>query len=332
MFFSIIVPIYRVQEYLHQCIQSILSQSFKDFELILVDDGSPDQCPAICDAYALEDARVKVIHKENGGLVSARKTGISQAKGDYVLNVDGDDYIAANLLQYLHSELSAQNYPDLAAFGYTTFGCQDQTTAKNLFPAGLYQGDSLKEVQNTLVYNVNHPEGAGMIHSIWSKAVRRELLLPLQLSVPNEITKGEDLAVTAPLIAGCKTMLILDNCGYYYRISQTSMTKKWDNTDFSRLKRLVNHLDKALGPEYTENINIYILFAFYSHIVHAAASFANCRSYVRTMAKNMDAEIQKRIRMVKTKSLSRRMHFISLLMKHRLYGSVWFLYIMKHRR
>ena len=76
MLFSVIVPIYKVEKYLHRCVDSVLAQSFSDFELILVDDGSPDGCPAICDAYAEKDARVRVIHKENGGLVSARQAGM----------------------------------------------------------------------------------------------------------------------------------------------------------------------------------------------------------------------------------------------------------------
>ena len=85
MLFSVIVPVCGVEEYISECIDSILSQSFSDFELIAVDDGSPDGCPAICDGYAKKDGRVKVIHKPNGGLVSARKAGVSAASGDYII-------------------------------------------------------------------------------------------------------------------------------------------------------------------------------------------------------------------------------------------------------
>ena len=94
--FSVIVPIYKVEKYLNKCIDSILKQTFQDFELILVDDGSPDKCPKICDEYAKKDKRVRVIHKENAGLVAARNTGIKEAKGDYICYVDGDDWISEN--------------------------------------------------------------------------------------------------------------------------------------------------------------------------------------------------------------------------------------------
>ena len=90
---SVIVPIYRIEAYLPQCVESLLNQSFENFELILVDDGSPDGCPEICDAYAEKDPRVRVIHKENGGLVSARKEGLRNDRGKYIAFVDGDDWV-----------------------------------------------------------------------------------------------------------------------------------------------------------------------------------------------------------------------------------------------
>ena len=99
MLFSVIVSIYNIEKYLARCVDSILSQSFGDFELILVDDGSPDNCPDICDEYAKKDARIKVIHKKNGGLVSARQAGIKEAVGDYVFHVDGDDAVLPDALE-----------------------------------------------------------------------------------------------------------------------------------------------------------------------------------------------------------------------------------------
>lgn len=90
--YSIIVPVYKVEPYLRQCVDSVLCQTFEDFELILVDDGSPDQCPAICDEYAAKDGRVCVIHKQNGGLSDARNTGVEAAKGEYLIFLDSDDW------------------------------------------------------------------------------------------------------------------------------------------------------------------------------------------------------------------------------------------------
>ena len=91
--FSIIVPVYLVEEYIHRCVESLIQQTYNSIEILLIDDGSPDSCPRICDEYAKADPRIKVIHKTNGGLSDARNTGISQAKGKYLIFVDSDDYI-----------------------------------------------------------------------------------------------------------------------------------------------------------------------------------------------------------------------------------------------
>ena len=105
--FSIIVPIYKVEKYLEICIDSIIGQSFCDFELILVDDGSPDTCGEICDRYSSSDTRVKVVHKENGGLSSARNAGLDIATGKYVIFIDSDDFWDdASALEHIHINLT----------------------------------------------------------------------------------------------------------------------------------------------------------------------------------------------------------------------------------
>ena len=102
---SIIVPVYKVEAYLDRCVQSILNQTFSDFELILVDDGSPDRCGQMCDAYAQGDRRVRVIHKKNGGLSDARNAGIDAARGEYLGFVDSDDEIAPDMYESLLQNL-----------------------------------------------------------------------------------------------------------------------------------------------------------------------------------------------------------------------------------
>ncbi|MBQ3559395.1 MAG: glycosyltransferase family 2 protein [Agathobacter sp.] len=104
---SIIVPIYKVEAYLERCVNSLKNQSYKNIEIILVDDGSPDRCPELCDELAKTDSRIRVLHKENGGLSSARNAGIDVAKGEYIVFVDSDDYIAENMLEKMHQRIVA---------------------------------------------------------------------------------------------------------------------------------------------------------------------------------------------------------------------------------
>lgn len=111
--FSIVVPIYNVERYLKQCVNSILEQSYKNFEIILVDDGSQDNCPYICDEYAEQDERIKVIHKTNGGLSDARNSGIGEASGDYILFIDSDDLIEKNSLNDIACTIKGNNFPDV---------------------------------------------------------------------------------------------------------------------------------------------------------------------------------------------------------------------------
>ena len=107
--FSVIVPVYNAEEYIVRCIESILNQTCSDLELILIDDGSPDNCGAICDEYATKDSRIKVFHQNNGGVCAARNTGIDHAVGEYISFVDSDDYLESNALEILYEDIVAHN-------------------------------------------------------------------------------------------------------------------------------------------------------------------------------------------------------------------------------
>lgn len=117
---SVIVAVYKVEQYLDKCVQSILAQTYKDFELILVDDGSPDNCPKMCDDYKNQDSRVRVLHKKNGGLSDARNAGTAVAKGDYITYIDSDDYVSGDYLKTLIS-LIKDNNADIAVTGIELF-------------------------------------------------------------------------------------------------------------------------------------------------------------------------------------------------------------------
>lgn len=125
---SVIVPVYKVEAYLDRCVESLLGQSYKHFELILVDDGSPDACPRLCDAWAEKDRRVKVLHKPNGGLSDARNQGVLLAQGDYVSFVDSDDYVSPDYLAYLLG-LLRETGADIACGAYRTVDGGGETFA-----------------------------------------------------------------------------------------------------------------------------------------------------------------------------------------------------------
>ena len=154
MIYSVIVPIYKVEKYLEKCITSILNQSFTDFELILVDDGSPDSCPQICDNFALKDSRIRVIHKKNGGLVSARNIGIQAAKGDYICYVDGDDWIHKDMLSEIYKDSIQKYSPDMIIFGIVKLFANRKEEIFTDLDDGIYKKEQLiKDIYPYMMYD-----------------------------------------------------------------------------------------------------------------------------------------------------------------------------------
>lgn len=141
---SVVVPVYKVEKYLEKCVQSILVQSYKDFELILVDDGSPDDCPKMCDNFKTQDSRVRVLHKINGGLSDARNAGTAIAKGDYITYIDSDDYVSCDYLKTLISLIKDYN-ADIAVTGIELFLEDKEPNKSNMGKVYLYSKEEALE-------------------------------------------------------------------------------------------------------------------------------------------------------------------------------------------
>lgn len=220
---SVIVPIYRIEQYLGICIESILNQTYRNLEIILVDDGSPDKCPDICDLYAKKDTRIKVIHKKNGGLVSARKAGAIVATGEYIGYVDGDDWIGRGFYESLVSVAKTSN-ADVVCAGQSRDLFEKSVIFNDNMKAGLYEGEKLKKLQSQMM-SCGKYHRLGISTYVWNKLFRREVLLQHQLSVDDRISIGEDGAVTYPVLMECKRVYVTDNCAYHYRQREDSMLK-----------------------------------------------------------------------------------------------------------
>lgn len=265
---SVIVPIYRIEKYLPQCIESLLTQSFLDFELILVDDGSPDNCPQICDKYAKADPRVKVIHKENGGLVSARKEGLKNATGTYITFVDGDDWVDKFYLDIMF-RLADANKADLVVTGhFREFDGKIETIKpKNV---GIYdENDLIKEILPNAIYNGEFCEH-GISTYVWNKLFKKELLDQILFNVPDDVVMGEDAAITFSYLTICKKLVISSTPLYYYRQRHDSIVKSVENPkiEYYRLGLLMNYLQSKLKRSLDEkNIKEQITYYLYSQIL-----------------------------------------------------------------
>lgn len=209
---SVIVPVYKAEPYLRWCVDSILAQTYTNLEVILVDDGSPDNCGAICDEYAEKDARVKVIHKENGGVSSARNMGIDAASGAFICFVDSDDIINGKFVEYL-KKTQETNDADIAYCGHICFGeFPKETTGASFEEQELLTLSGVDAMANQFAiwYTPN----------IWDKLIRYSLFEGLRF--PNA-KRAEDLWVSYHLLAKAKSVAGIRKCKlYYYRATEGS--------------------------------------------------------------------------------------------------------------
>jgi glycosyltransferase involved in cell wall biosynthesis len=197
--FSIIVSVYRVEEYLRECIDSILAQTHREFEVILVDDGSPDRCGAICDEYAQKDMRVHVVHKPNGGLVSARKAGVAVSQGEYICFVDGDDFVATDMLE-TYDQIISNSKADIICTGFSKwFDNQTTQVIQNLEP-GFYGNERLRAEIYPHMLSATPFFSFLVWPSVCAKCIRKEIIDGAYEKIPNDITMGEDVAVTYPAL------------------------------------------------------------------------------------------------------------------------------------
>ena len=186
-----------------------------------MDDGSTDGCNEICDREKENDERIVVIHKQNGGLVRARKAGAMVASGDHIICVDGDDWIDKNMLTE-SSNIVLRYDPDLISFGYYEAYDEDSYSISYGKTKEYSRDEIIQDIYPTLIYT---PKGKRFPNNIWGKIYKTDLYLEHQLAVDDSISMGEDTACVVPYAASCKSLYASEKCMYYYRQNASAMTK-----------------------------------------------------------------------------------------------------------
>lgn len=247
---SIIVPIYRVEKYLRQCLDSILNQTYKNLDIILVDDGSPDMCGMICDEYAKRDSRIRVIHKENGGLVSARKAGLRIAQGEWVAYVDSDDWIDANMYELMWENVEKYQ-ADIVVTAHQEYFEGNKDIRKNYISSGVYREPELtKSVFKQMLY-VGEIGKWGLSPACWDKLLKKEVVERYQYEVDDRIWDGEDHAFIYSVILEAKCIVVLEEAPYHHRIRGDSVAVGYDARCFERFSYLFNDLkDQFMSSPY----------------------------------------------------------------------------------
>lgn len=317
---SVIVPVYNVEKYLRKCVDSILNQTYADFELLLVDDGSTDGCPQICDEYAASDSRVRVIHKTNGGLISARNEGILAARGDYVCILDGDDWALENMLQFIHDTVSRlPELPDMVLFAAHNVYADHMEDTLNNVPEGYYNRNRLEEeIFPYLIMDTRTGLHPGRIQAhTWDKAFRRELLAA-HYTREERIRVFTDVPMTYECMLHCRNMYICNEPLYMYnKTNEDSIrARSRENLLTKSFYYLVSYMREhmsGLAPSVDRQLNEYAAMLIIRTGKWRAGTDPSLREAARHMREGLrESEM---LSLVSARGLPRKAQAVILLLK-----------------
>ena len=290
---TVVVPVYKVEKYIDRCVTSIINQSYKNLEIILVDDGSPDNCGKICDDYAKKDERIKVIHKENGGLSDARNAGINIAKGKYITFIDSDDYIKYDYVEFLYN-LILKNNVKVSICSHTV-----------LYDTGLRIDKETEEFSvldaKTTIKRILYGDSIDI--SAWAKMYETTLFDDIKYP------KGrlfEDSAITCKILSNCEKIAIGSKSKYFYMIRSDSIT----NENFNVKKMDLITSTKEMGeyilkkyPDLENAVNRRIMYAYLSTLSQLASSK---EKHLKEQKEMMEYISRNRKKVLKDKNIPKR--------------------------
>ena len=225
---SVIIPVYNVEEYLKQCVESVLKQDYEPFELILVDDGSTDESGNICDYYKETDKRVKVIHQHNQGHTIARQNGFGASDGEYIIFIDSDDWIEDGMFASMMDK-TIKEEADIVQCGFIAVEGGIRTNAISPYEPGLYEKSRLTDIiYPTMIYN-KAEQCFGVAPNMWNKIFKRELVEKYIYRIDPRIRSGEDGLLTFACFIDAQRIYNLRECFYCYRSRETSMCRITDD-------------------------------------------------------------------------------------------------------
>ena len=304
---TIIIPVYKIEKYLDECVESVVNQTYKNLEIILVDDGSPDTCPQICDKWAEKDKRIIAVHKENGGVSTARNAGLKIAKGDYIGFIDGDDYAESDWAEFLLN-LVLEYDADISRCSYSFDYCGREENKTNEVSDKIVTFNSRDEILETLV-----PSGFKS-RVLWNKLYKKEILDGVKFNP--SLRYCEDTAFNFLAMKNANKMVAHDLPKYHYRIFDEQNSS---NYKFSLIT--MNALDVILADECCPRGMYYRYYWYgsrqliYAYQNHDKETYAE--AYKRVTAKSVKKPICKELK--KEKRLKDYINYIAILHLPALY-------------
>lgn len=336
---TVIIPVYNVEKFLDQCVNSIIHQTYRNLEIILVDDGSPDQCPQMCDAWAQKDSRIRVIHKQNQGLGMARNTGIEHATGEYICFFDSDDFVASDTIEKAYTA-AKEGCSDIVVFGVQRVNA-DGVTIQTAAPESREKFFCGKDIQERLLPDLidnchqnvqvkNFPLSAcsclfsmKLIRSVnWRFVSERELI-------------SEDSYSLIWLYTYAQCVAVIPEQLYYYRENQKSLTKTFriDRHEKNRhfyLQCLKMAAEQGLGQEVLNSIaSLYLglTMAALKQLVQAKLACKDKRKILREILD--DAVLQSALERIQNRSYGRKKHLLFWAMKRKCYWCCYLLFVLR---
>ena len=233
---SIIVPVYNAENYLKKCVDSLVNQTYRNLEIVLVDDGSGDSSGRLCDEYAKEDSRVLAVHKQNGGLVSAWKRGVSESSGQFLCFADSDDWVDLTMIEEMAAHLTGQER-EIVASDYVI----ERQEGGEFVWQQLSPGEYLEQdVREKVIPNLLGRERRYVTISRCMKLIGRKLVEENQKYSDPSVVMGEDMMLMLPSLIDCKRLFVMDHKAYYhYRYVRESMVHKYDMGMYENIRKLV---------------------------------------------------------------------------------------------
>lgn len=250
---SVIVPVYNVEKYLKECVDSLLQQTYKNLEIILVDDGSKDQSGVICDEYAEKDKRIKVIHKDNAGLGYARNSGLEIATGGYVTFIDSDDIADPNLVELLMQGIQEHGV-DTCIGGFKRIGDDGKTVFKEQYEETLYTGEAVYESLFARMLGSAPDKHDAVRMSVWNVMYSMEIIKEHNLRFPSEREFiSEDIIWDSDYYKYAKCVKVIPSTAYSYRITPGSLTQNYKPQRLEMICTLYKEMERRLRGD-TEKI------------------------------------------------------------------------------
>lgn len=277
---SVVLPIYNVEKYLNRCIESVVRQTYKKIEIILVDDGSPDGCPQKCDDWAKRDGRIKVVHKKNAGLGYARNTGIENASGEYICFFDSDDYIADDTIEKAYEAVKKEN-ADIGIFGFSTVDKNGNVT--NVIAPKTkcqkYVGENVLTtfLPDLISWNPDNGVATDLRMSAWTALYSMELIQKNSWRFVSEREIiSEDVYSLLDLYRDVKTVVVIPEAFYFYCENETSLTHSYKKDRYNRIKYFYEAcIDKCDQLEYSKEVKRRMAYPFTANSIAAMKMIVN---------------------------------------------------------